>query len=89
MHERSRLSLRDGIANHLITISPDFTASAMDDADASASGLRSVKKWIRKAMNDTSNEDTRHEYKGANGIEELDESFIALFSDSVIVTDEC
>lgn len=49
---RSRLSLRDGIANHLITISPDAIASAMDNADALASGLRSVEKRIRELYYD-------------------------------------
>lgn len=49
---RSRLSLRDGIANHLITISPDAIASAMDNADALASGLKSVEKRIRELYYD-------------------------------------
>ena len=39
-----------GIANHLIMICPDATASAIDNADALASGLRSVEKWTRKAL---------------------------------------
>jgi len=38
------------IANHLIMISPDAKASAMDDADASASGLRPVEKRTQKAL---------------------------------------
>lgn len=43
MLEHWRLSLQQGIGNHLIITRPDATASAIDNADASASGLRSVK----------------------------------------------